>query len=396
MPEWHLITGEYPPEPGGVADYTRLVASGLAAAGDVVHVWCPRSNGPHEEDSGVVVHRELGSMAPTDLRAAGRLLNGYPRPRRLLVQWVPHAFGFHSANLPLALWIWSRAFLRGDRIDVMIHEPYLPLPQASVRHTALALVHRIMLTAVLAASRRAWLAIQKWEERCRPYTFGRRLPFSWLPVPSTVSVYKDDAGTKSLRTRYSGGSGFLIGHFGTCGGAIGHALRAVIPDLLDHHPDRRILLIGHDSKDFQGQLLAQYPRLSDRIHATGGLSAKEVSMHISACDVIVQPYPDGVSTRRSSLMAALAHGKPIVTSAGSLTEPVWYGGSGVVLVPAGDDSGMVSSVNRLLADEGEQKRLSAAAAGIYERYFALANTIRALRNGGTQDYCIPVPHFRRA
>ncbi len=38
---WHIITGEYPPAIGGVSSYTQLVAEGLAAAGDAVHVWCP-------------------------------------------------------------------------------------------------------------------------------------------------------------------------------------------------------------------------------------------------------------------------------------------------------------------------------------------------------------------
>src|ERR1700722_10738138 len=38
---WHLVTGEYAPASGGVADYTRGVARALAAAGDDVHVWAP-------------------------------------------------------------------------------------------------------------------------------------------------------------------------------------------------------------------------------------------------------------------------------------------------------------------------------------------------------------------
>ena len=37
----HILTPEYPPATGGVADYTRLIARKLAQAGDAVHVWCP-------------------------------------------------------------------------------------------------------------------------------------------------------------------------------------------------------------------------------------------------------------------------------------------------------------------------------------------------------------------
>ena len=152
--EWHLITGEYPPQPGGVSDYTRFLASGLAEAGETVHVWCPPCESANLQDSRVIVHRELGSMGPRDLLKVSRMLDKYPEPRRLLVQWVPHAFGYRSANLPLSLWIWNRVVAHNDRLEIMIHEPFLPLRQDRLRHTALAIIHRIMLAMVLRAAAR--------------------------------------------------------------------------------------------------------------------------------------------------------------------------------------------------------------------------------------------------
>src|SRR5205085_12603024 len=74
LTEWHLITGEYPPQPGGVSDYTRWVASGLASAGDNVHVWCPPCQTSSVDDSQVIVHRELGSMGLRDLLKVSRML----------------------------------------------------------------------------------------------------------------------------------------------------------------------------------------------------------------------------------------------------------------------------------------------------------------------------------
>ena len=379
MAEWHVITGEYPPQPGGVSDYTRLVASGLAAAGDVVHVWCPHSDAAHPEDPGVVVHRELGGMRPRDLVRTNRMLNAFSGPRRILVQWVPHAFGFRSANLPLSLWIWSRAFSHGDRIEAMIHEPYLPMPQQKLRHAALAMVQRMMLSALLRAATRAWLAIPKWEEACRPYTFGRTLSFAWLPVISNIPVHNERKATGAVRARYAPERGFLIGHFGTCDGAIGATLRAIMPDLLVEHPERAILLIGRGAEQVRDQILHQHPELHGRVHTTGSLSSAEVSLHLAACDVMLQPYPDGASSRRGGLMAALAHGKPIVTTSGTLTESLWAETGAVVLAPAGNHLEIVASVNRLLADESERQRLGGAAACLYARHFDLANTIRMLR-----------------
>ena len=36
--------------------------------------------------------------------------------------------------------------------------------------------------------------------------------------------------------------------------------------------------------------------------------------HVRACDVLVQPYPDGISSRRTSAMAGLALGVAVVTT----------------------------------------------------------------------------------
>lgn len=380
MAEWHVITGEYPPQGGGVSDYTRLVASGLAAAGDAVHVWCPHSDAPFPEDPGVIVHRELGAMTPHDLLRAGRMLDEFPKPRKVLVQWVPHAFGFRSANLPLSLWLWNRAFAHKDSIEVMIHEPYLPMGQQRLAHIALAIAHRVMLAAVLRAASHVWVAIPKWEEYCRPYTLGRRVSFSWLPVISNIPVDLQGGRIQAVRARYAPKGGFLIGHFGTCGGAIGATLRAVIPELLNDHPERTILLIGRESQQLRDLLLQDHAQFCDRICLTGSLSGPETSLHISACDVMLQPYPDGASSRRGGLMAALSHGRPIVTTSGHLTEPLWHNSGSVLLAQPADHHQIIVGVEKLLADKCERERLAAAARITYTDQFALANTIRMLRN----------------
>jgi glycosyltransferase involved in cell wall biosynthesis len=403
--EWHVITGEYPPQPGGVSDYTRFVARGLVAAGDTVHVWCPDGEVSPIEDSGVIVHRELGSMGPRALLHAGRMLDkfnggrvGGPAghqansagsrpvgptpesgPRRILVQWVPHAFGFHSANLPFCLWIWSRAVMHGDHVELMVHEPYLPLRQKRLKHVALAVLHRLMLTVLLNAASRVWTAIPKWEERCRPYALGRSIPFSWLPVISNIPVDTDCKRIESVKSRYAPSRECLIGHFGTCGGAIGDALQEVIPALLQR-PDRAVLLIGRDSRQFRELVLKDYPGLVDRLHATGSLTSLEVSSHISACDMMIQPYPDGVSSRRGSLLAGLSHGKAVVSTSGHLSEPVWYDSGALALVPAGNYRHMIAAAETLIAHEPARARLAVAARRMYERHFGLQKLIPILRD----------------
>ena len=381
MREWHLITGEYPPQVGGVSDYTHLVASGLAAAGDTVHVWCPPCENSYPEVPGVTVHRELGGMRPRDLLHVTRMLDKYSAPRRLLVQWVPHAFGCRSANLPLSLWIWNRAFAHNDRVEIMIHEPFLSLQQERLRHRALAVAHRIMLAMVLRAAARIWVAIPKWEEWCRPYA-ERSVRFAWLPVMSNIPLNHQTDASEAVRAQYAPSNQYLIGHFGTCGGAIGRTLRAVLPELLNGHAERAVLLIGEDGRSIRDEILRDCPQLGDRLHLTGLLPTEEVSSHISACDMMLQPYPDGASSRRSSLMAAISHGKPVVTTVGCLSEPLWHSSGGVLLCSAENHSELAAAVENLLANPCERLRLGREAKDLYDRHFDLRNIIDSLRSQG--------------
>ena len=387
MAEWHLITGEYPPQPGGVSDYSYLVAAGLAAAGDTVHVWCPplgnRSPDLHTA-CGVVVHRELGDLGPAELRRVGQMLNRYPQPRRLLLQWVPHAFGKRSMNVAFCSWLWKRVRADGDNVDIMVHEPSLAFNRAaSWKHNGAAVVHRLMTAVLLRAASRVWFSIPAWEARWQPYALGRRVPFAWAPVPSNVPVIDDPLAVADIRRRFTLGIARILGHFGTYGAYATEQLTALLPRILVDD-DSHVLLLGRGGQDWRGNLSRKYPELAGRIHATGGLAPADLSLHLAACDVMLQPYPDGVNSRHGSVMAALAHGRPIVTNAGVFTESLWSESGAVALAPDQDTGAVVDLTRRLLADGAQREALGAAAAAFYHARFDLRHTVGALRSGKSE------------
>jgi glycosyltransferase involved in cell wall biosynthesis len=119
------------------------------------------------------------------------------------------------------------------------------------------------------------------------------------------------------------------------------------------------------------------------VHATGALDAPAVSRHLQACDLVIQPYIDGASTRRGTLMAAFAHGRPIVTSVGRLSESFWADehGRSVVTVPAGDDEGMADAALRLADDVDARARLGAAALRLYDERFSIGRTVSRFLDG---------------
>jgi glycosyltransferase involved in cell wall biosynthesis len=384
--QWHLITPEYPPQPGGVSDYTCQLAAGLAGQGDEVHVWGPAdlesSNGHNHPvaATGVTVHREFGGFAPADLRAVGQKLDRFPAPRHILVQWVPHGYGYRSMNLGFCWWLWKRALRHGDRVELMVHEPFLTFDWASAKQNGAALVHRAMTILLLRAASRVWVSIPGWERSMRAYALGRKLDFQWLPIFSNIPAASDPARTQAVRRRYAASGGrILIGHFGTFGSLITDLMGPILSALAGNPGDQTILLMGKRSEEYRREMIQKDPRLESVLQASGQLPADELSHHLSACDLLIQPYPDGASTRRGSLMAGLVNARPIVTTTGWLSEPLWFQSDAVAVAPAGDTQAFVAQVRRLCQDAPERLRVGSAAGRLYRERFDLSHTVSALR-----------------
>jgi glycosyltransferase involved in cell wall biosynthesis len=139
-------------------------------------------------------------------------------------------------------------------------------------------------------------------------------------------------------------------------------------------------MLGHGSDTAREEIVARDPRMAARVAAAGSLPAEALSAHISACDVMLQPYPDGVSSRRTSAMVAFAHGVPIVTTAGPLTETIWHEADAAAIVPAGDADRLADAVAALLQDPDRRAAIAGRAARIYDEHFDLRHTIAALRS----------------
>jgi len=378
--DWHIITGEYPPQPGGVSDYTRRVALGLVEAGDRVDVFAPPTDQSERADPGVTVHRLPDRFGPRSLRMLSRELDRHPAPRRLLIQYVPHAFGWKAANVPFCLWLQSR---RRDSVWVMFHEIAFPFARRQpVSHNALALVNNVMASIVASAAERAFVSIPGWRRMVQPMIDAGK-PVDWLPVPSSIPIVRDPAITARLRARYAG-TRPLVGNFGTNGRPICGMLHTSVPALI-RETDCDVLLMGRHSEELCRALIAQHPYLGRRVHSTGVLPEDDVSLYVAACDVMLQPYPDGVSSRRTSAMVALSHGLPMVTTSGWLTEPLWDESDAVELVPADEPEALADRVAQLIASPARRSVLAARSRALYVSHFDMPHSIRVLRDADRES-----------
>jgi glycosyltransferase involved in cell wall biosynthesis len=377
---WAILTGEYPPQSGGVSDYTRSVARGLAAAGDDVHVWTGPCHTSASDEEGVRVHRLPDTFGPLSLVRLGRELARLIEPT-LLVQYVPHAFGWKGMNVPFCLWLRRQRM----RVVVMFHEVAFPvLPRASWKHRLLASTTRWMAGLVCRAADRRFVSTPSWEPILQQLAPGA-VAATWLPVPSNVSTDPAAETVAECRREIQRGMGGLIlGHFGTFGQAIAEAVATVLPPLLRADRQRTGLLIGRGSDVFAERLRRAHPCLAEQVWATGEVTAREVSAYLAACNLLLQPYPDGANGRRGSLMAGLALGLPILTTDGCNSEPLWRQTGAVESVPANDPLALVAAAERLLHDAQTREELGKTARLTYERFFGLEHTIERLRAGTDQ------------
>lgn len=391
MTAWHLVTGEYPPQRGGVSHYTALLAAALAAEGETVHVWCSdvgvdgeAAASPHagagDDVEGVTVHRVGGRFRGPDLRRLDAALQAMPAPRRVLVQYAPQAFGMRGMNLGFCRWVLRRR-RRGDDVRVMFHEPFFPFGRQKARRNVLAAVNRLMASELLAAARVAYVSVPAWAELLRPYAGSRPPPFVWLPVPATVAPVDDPAAVRAVRFALAGSDGErrIVGHFGTYGALIAPLLEPAMERLLASDAHVTALFLGDGGKDFAAGMASRHPEWSRRLVAPGWQTSRDVSLHLQACDVVVQPYPDGASARRTTLMAALANGAATVTTVGRFTEDVWRTGP-IPLAPAGDDAALADAAARLLADDALRAETAAGGRAFYERLFGFPGIVEALLN----------------
>jgi glycosyltransferase involved in cell wall biosynthesis len=388
MTAWHLVTGEYPPQRGGVSHYTALLAAALAAEGETVHVWCSdvgvaddAGHSPHagagDDVEGVTVHRVGGRFRGADLRRLDAALQAMPAPRRVLVQYAPQAFGMRGMNLGFCRWVLRRR-RRGDDVRVMFHEPFFPFGRQKARRNVLAAVNRLMASELLAASRVAYVSVPAWAELLRPYAGSRPPPFVWLPVPATVAPVDDADAVRAVRFALTGADGArkVVGHFGTYGALIGPLVEPVMERLLAD-PNVVALFLGDGGRDFAAGMASRHPEWSKRLVAPGWQTSREVSLHLQACDVVVQPYPDGASARRTTLMAALANGAATATTVGRFTEDVWRTGP-IPLAPAGDAAALATHAARLLADDDARAAVARDGRAFYERLFDFPGIVEAL------------------
>lgn len=351
-----LVFPAFPPAHDGIGDYTFRLAEAL-----VPHA-CVRvlteQDDPEPVTGAEVVRIDGSSMSQRGLELAGFQTAG--PPDWLVLQYNPFSWGRYGFNVLLPERLRQlKARHPSLRIAVMVHEPFVPA--RTWQFTIMTCWQRWQLWRLGHVADVVFFSIGPWARRFSAWF--KQTPVHHLPIGSNIPV--EGEVREEARRRLGVQNRFVLGLFGSASTDNGLPyVRSAVEAVVGQDAAAVLLYVGPDGRKVK-EYLEGLP-----VRDLGKLSAREVSSAFAAMDISIAPIPDGVSTRRGTVMAALAHGVPVASLSGPSTDGVFSTASGqsIWLSP----TGAVEAYGQLVAALAvHPARIDVGAAGraLYEQKF---------------------------
>ena len=343
-----MVSGSFPPRVCGIADYTARMAQSLRERGaPTTVVWT--GEGEAEPQSGVVAPVATGWDA-AGVRGLVRDLVDV-RPALVHLQYERSIYNGHPAIALLFPLLLKRA-----------HIPLVTTFHALEGPRIYGRAHRLALLPLLWGSRDLVVCSQRQLSALRrlPRALAHRATL--IPVGSVIPVVHPRPSIRTpgpLRLVYFG--------FVWRGRHIEETLRALAGVRQSAEGAGATLEIVGGLRDagYQAELtaLAQTLNVASATRFSGALPAPEVSRSLAHADLVLLPYETGVSTGRTTLMAALSHAAPVVTfGVAENRSPLFRDGVNLSIAKGGDTADFVQRTLALACDPSLRARLSEGAA----------------------------------
>jgi glycosyltransferase involved in cell wall biosynthesis len=370
-----MISPHYPPDASGVGDYVALLARHLTAIDARTTIATSRG---HAEtgDGRVTVLPVIDDWGwPSLPRLCALALAG--RYDLVHIQYQNEMYRRSAAitALPLAL----RALSPRTPVVVTVHDYGTPWPRWLRARAIAGPYGKAWFLVMLRAAARIILTNEQDEWR-----FTRQRPHYPVP-PSRYAVVPVGSNLPEPPAHESGDvvGGLSVGYFGFVNPAKGvETLLAAFAAVRRSHPAARLTMICalRDDDAYQATIRRKLKTLglSDGVTVTGELPDTVAAGALACCALVVLPFRDGVSLRRTTLMAALTLGRPVISTRSVVPPEALRDGRDLALVPPGDAPALARAIVALLDDPEERARLGANAREAAREFAWPAITSRTL------------------
>ncbi len=331
---------------------------------------------PATDGIGVVVHRRRSGIDAIDeysrhlvdaIAATGiqtcyapdglsSLLTSDAKHSWILLQYNPNSYGRSGFAPGLVRDIVRIQSASRVPLVMMIHEAWLDM--TDTRSRLIGTWQRAQLQALLRLTDAVMTSTE---------VLARRVGGPAVHVPVAANIAPLPTSSGAARERLGLDSRLTVALFGRDhpSRALDYA-EAAIAALADTRGADRMIVLN---------LGADAPRVrvppGVAVLEPGQLPTEALSLHLWASDLVLLPFADGVSTRRGTMMAALAHGRPVLGLRGYNTDSVLTNTSdALVLTPAGDPASFSRAAVELAGDPARLRAVGEAGRLLYESRFA--------------------------
>ncbi len=382
-------------DPCGVHDHAVLLARALDADGvSISSHWLRR-----EAESARGARAEVTAWAarlPAELEAA--------RADAVLLHYS--VFAFSHRGVPLLVGpVLAALRARGLPLVSVLHEFAYPWRLGGVRGKVWAASQRVALAAVMrdaaavvvtAESRLLWLRGRAWLPR-RPVLLAP--VFSNLPPAPAVRTDRPDAAPAAPRELADAGpapaSTATLGLFGYAheGVAVETVLDA-LRRLREDGADVALVLLGAPGGDSEAaaawRQAARARGVEGLLGFSGTLPARQLADLLARCDVLLFAERGGPTSRKTTLAASLASGRPVVALDGHST---WHelASARAARIVAADSSSLAQAIARLLGDGAARERQGRAGRDFAARTMSVEHSAHVVEEALARALGHPAP-----
>lgn len=293
--------------------------------------------------------------------ADGQRLAACAAAEVVIVQYNPFWYGRRgfAPGLPYGILRLRRRGAR-PRIVLMVHETYVDAK--NWRWALMRMWQRAQLWTLQQLSDVQLCSIEAWTERLRRSV--PRVPAQHLPVPSNLPDRR--VAREVSRARLGIGEQTLV--LATFGlrhpGRLTERMLAAARTVAESGRDAVVLNLG-------SAVLAEARSVEGvSVISPGYLEADQAAEALSAADIFMAAFADGVSTRRTTVMAALQHEIATVGTDGHLTDSVMRNATGALrLVPVEHPKCFVNAVAEIATNDAKRQRLARGGRELYAERF---------------------------
>jgi glycosyltransferase involved in cell wall biosynthesis len=367
LPSVIIITPLFPPMRGSLADHSCMLAERLSARTQVSVLTSTAAVG----EVPFTVRASIGDWSdPAWITAE---LSDMPSDAALVWQYVPSLYGRGGVN-PALPRLWRSFHEAGQRQIIVAHEvrsapSWHPVKRFQWWRQTKQFDAALTYADAVALSTELW--VLGWR-RIRPAYSNKLL---LLPSPSSVTPVEVDSGHRA-RWRHAHGlppNARILAWYG--GLDSNQRFDLVVDAWRAAHSalgDVALVLIGVAPNWTPSAMLRPWYK------PLGFIPAAEVSAALHAADVLACPFSDGISERRASFMAGLAHGVPVVGNTGHNTGPTLRQAEFVAKAPHGDNNAFFRLTVDLLRDDAARSRLGLAGLEAYRKLYSWPVILDAL------------------